>query len=83
MKLHIEKLEQNAPIYNHNTCQKLNLHAQFCRTNSLKKGVMNMGLKLYNKLRNKIREVEKIRQFKRELRSYLLQHIFYSVCHVK
>jgi hypothetical protein len=29
-----------------------------------KKGSMNTGTKLYNKLPNKIREVEKMRQFK-------------------
>jgi hypothetical protein len=56
IKLHIEKLKQNAAIHNHNTCQKLNLHVQFCRTNALKKGVMNMGIRLYNKLPNKIRK---------------------------
>jgi hypothetical protein len=41
--------------------------------------MMNMGIKLNNKIPNKIREVEKMRHFKRELRSYLLQHTFYSV----
>jgi hypothetical protein len=51
----------------------------FCRTNALKKGVMNMSIKLYNKLPNKIREVEKIKQFKRQPRSYLLQYAFYSI----
>jgi hypothetical protein len=61
MKLHIEKLEQNAAIHNHNTSQKLNIHVQFCRTNAPKKGVMNGGIKWYNKLPNKIREVEKVR----------------------
>jgi hypothetical protein len=64
IKLLIEKLEQNAAIHNCNTCQKLNLHVYFCRTNALKKGVMKMGIKLYNKLTNKIREVEEMRQFK-------------------
>jgi hypothetical protein len=49
---------------------------EFCRTNVFKKGVMNMGIKLYNKLSGKIREVEKIRQFKKEMRAYLLQHTF-------
>jgi hypothetical protein len=53
--------------------------------NAPKKGVMNEGIKWYNKLPNKIMEVEKVRQFKKELRSYLLEHTFYSVdeCHVK
>jgi hypothetical protein len=87
IKLHIEKLEQNTAIYNHNTRQKLNFHVQFCRKNALKKGVMNMGIKLYNNLPNKFKEVEKIRQYKRDLRSSLLRHTFYSVdeyiCHAK
>jgi hypothetical protein len=79
IKLHIEKPEQNTAIHNHNTHQKLILHVQFCKINALKKGVINMGIKSYNHLPNKTREVEKMRQFKRELRSYLLQHKFYSV----
>jgi hypothetical protein len=71
-------LDQNSAVHNHNTCQKLNLHVQFCRTNVVKNGVMNMGIRLYNRIPNKIREVEKMRQFKRVLRSYLVQHMFYS-----
>jgi hypothetical protein len=42
-------------------------------------GVMNMGIRLYNKVPNKIREVGKMRQFKRVFRSYLVQQLFYSV----
>jgi hypothetical protein len=38
-----------------------------------------MGIRLYNKIPNKIREVGKMRQFKRVFRSYLVQHVFYSV----
>jgi hypothetical protein len=37
----------------------------------LKKGVTNMRMKLYNKFPNKIKDVEKMRQVKSELRSYL------------
>jgi hypothetical protein len=47
--------------------------------NAFKKGVRSMGIKLYNKISNKILEIIKMRQFKRELRSYLLQNTFYSV----
>jgi hypothetical protein len=67
------------PVHNHNTRQKLYLHVQFCRTNVFKNGVMNMGIRLYYKILNKIKEVGKMRQFKRVFRSYLVQHIFYSV----
>jgi sulfur relay (sulfurtransferase) complex TusBCD TusD component (DsrE family) len=75
-KLHIEKLEQNAAVHNHNMRQKLNLHVQVCRTNALKKGVMNRGIKLYSHLPNIIREAEKIMQFKRAemlpIKTYIL-----------
>jgi hypothetical protein len=55
--LHFGELDQNIAVHNYNTRQKLNLHVQFCRTNVSKNGVMNMGIKLYNKIPNKIREV--------------------------
>jgi hypothetical protein len=79
IKSHFGELGQNIAVHNHNTCQKLNLHVQFCRTIVSKNGVMNMGIRLYNKIPNKIREVGKMRQFKRVFRSYLVQHVFYSV----
>jgi hypothetical protein len=72
-------LDQNIAVHNHNTRQNLNLHVQVCRTNFSKNGVMNMGVKLYNKIPNKISEVGKMRQFKRVFRSYLVQHVFYLV----
>jgi hypothetical protein len=72
IKLHLEKLEQNSTICNHDTQQKLNCRVQFCRTGAFKKGVMSTGFKLYIKCR----KVEKIWHFKREMRSYPLQHIF-------
>jgi hypothetical protein len=79
IKLHFGQMDQNSVVHNHNTRQKLNPHVQFCRTNVVKNGVMNMGIRLYNRIPNKIREVEKMRQVKRVLRSYLVQHMFYSV----
>jgi hypothetical protein len=59
--------------------QGLDLHVHFCRTTALKNCVMNLGIKLYNEIPIKIREVENLRLFKRVFRSYLLQHTFYSV----
>jgi hypothetical protein len=37
----------------------LKLHVEFCRANAFRKGVINMGIKLYNRLPNKIKEVGK------------------------
>jgi hypothetical protein len=39
---------------------------------------MNMGIRLYNKITNKIREVGKMRQFKRAFRSYLVQYVLFD-----
>jgi hypothetical protein len=39
----------------------------------------DVGMKLCNKIPSNIKEPEKNKFFKRELRFFLLQHIFYSV----
>jgi hypothetical protein len=46
IKSHFGELDQNIVGHNHNTCQNLNLHVQFCRTNVSKNGVMNMGIRI-------------------------------------
>jgi len=38
-----------------------------------------MGSKLYNKLPDYIKEIESYKTFRKELKSFLLQHAFYSV----
>lgn len=58
---------------------KSDLRVQFCKTNFLKNRGANVGIKLYNKLPNKLKKLEKIQKFKRKLKYFLLQHIFYSV----
>ncbi|KDR10043.1 hypothetical protein L798_00309 [Zootermopsis nevadensis] len=65
-------IERRCPI-------KLDFRVQFRRTNILKKRAVNIGIKLYTKLPIQIRKVEKIRTYKNELASYLLQRTIYSV----
>jgi hypothetical protein len=77
IKSHFGEWDQNRIIHNHNTRQKLNLHVQFCRTNVMKNSVMNMGIRLYNRIPNKIREIEKMSQFKRVLRSLKMYDVSY------
>ena len=38
-----------------------------------------MGSKVYNKLPGYIKEIDSYKAFKKELRSFLLPHTFYSV----
>jgi len=74
----MEKMKYNE-VHDHCTCQKSDLHIQFCRTTLFKNSRANVGVKLYNKLPNTIKRLEKIEEFKRRLKYFLLQHIFYSV----
>jgi hypothetical protein len=69
----------NEEVHDHCTHQKSDLHIQFCRTTLLKNSSGNVGIKLFNKLPETIKRLEKIQEFKRRLKYYLLQHIFYSV----
>jgi hypothetical protein len=60
-------------------CHTSGLHVKFCRTTLLRNNVANVGIKSYNKLPNKLKKLEKMEEFKRKLKYFLLQHIFYSV----
>ena len=72
-------MKYNEELHDHCTSQKSDLHTQFCRTTLFKNSSVNVGIKLYNKLPNTINRLEKIQEFKRILKYFLLQHIFYSV----
>jgi hypothetical protein len=79
VKSNMEKMKYNAEVHDHCTCQKSDLHTQFCRTTLFKKSSANVGIKLYNKLPNTIKRLNKIQEFKRRLKYILLLHTFYSV----
>jgi len=72
-------MKYNEEIHDHCTRQKSDLHIQFCRTTLLKNSSTNVGTKLYNKLPNTIKTLEKLQEFKRRLKYFLLQYISYSV----
>jgi len=48
--------------------------SQFCRI-ILRNSVAYLGIKLYNKLPNKLKKLEEIQEFKRKPKFVLLQHI--------
>ena len=75
----MEKMKYNGEMHAHCTRQKSDLHTQFCRIILLKNSGANVGIKLYNKLPNTIKGLDKIQEFKRRLKYFLLQHIFRSV----
>jgi hypothetical protein len=54
-------------------------HTQFCGTTLYKSSWENAGIKLFNKLPNTLKKIERPQEFKRRLRYFLMQHVFYSV----
>ena len=79
IKSNMEKMKYNREIHDHCTCQKSDLHTQFCRTTLLKNNSTNIGIKLYKKLPNTIKRLDKKQEFKRKLKYFLMLHTFYSV----
>jgi len=75
----MEKMKYNEEVHDHCTRQISDLHTQFCRTTLFKNSSANVGIKLYNKSSNTINRLDKIQEFKRKFKYFLLQHIFYSV----
>jgi hypothetical protein len=50
----------NEDVHAHFTRQKSDFHVQYCRTTPSKNSSVNMGVKLYNKLPNEIKKLEKL-----------------------
>jgi len=75
----MEKMKYNREIHDHCTCQKSDLHTQFCRPTLFINNSANMGIKLYNKLPYAIKKLDKMQEFKIRLKYFLMQHTFYSV----
>jgi hypothetical protein len=62
----MDKMKCNEEVHDYCTRQKKDLHVQFCRTTLFKNSSVNVGIKLYNKLPNTIKELKKIREFKKK-----------------
>jgi hypothetical protein len=60
VKSNLEKMKYNKEVHHHCTHQKSDLHTQFWKTTLFKNSSANAGIKLYNKLLNRIKILEKI-----------------------
>jgi hypothetical protein len=59
---------------------KMDKHIQSYNTEIYKKkSAINMGTKVYNKLPGYIKETDSYKAFRKEFKSFLLLHTFYSV----
>jgi hypothetical protein len=69
----------NSNIHAHNRRRKMDIDIQSYKTDLYKRSVINLGTKLYIKLPSYIKEIDSYKTFKKELKSILLLHSFYSV----
>jgi hypothetical protein len=72
IKLNNEGLKQHLAIHYHKTRHRLDFQTQFCRTDIFKKSVNNWGTKLCNKLPNYLRNLENLKLFKKQLKSFFI-----------
>jgi hypothetical protein len=79
IRKHHQIVEIISNIYTYNTQRKMDIHIQSYSTDLYKRSVINMGTKLYNKLPSYIKEIDSYKTFRKKLKSFLLQHTFYSV----
>lgn len=69
----------NRDVHHHNTRIKDHLHAPACTLQVTSTGIYNLGLKIFNKLPAHCREITSLKTFKFEVKTFLLQHTFYSI----
>ena len=63
----------------HNTRGSQHLHIIACKINLQKKSVINMGIRLYNKLPKYIQQEERYKSYKRKMKGFLIDNAFYSL----
>jgi len=78
LRRHHQFVQLNSNVHTYNTRTERDIHIQSYNTDLYKRSVVNMGSKVYNKLPNYLKETESYKIFRKELKSFLLQHVFYS-----
>jgi hypothetical protein len=78
LRRHHQFVELNSNVHAYNT-RRTDIHIQSYKADLYKRSVINMGSKLYNKLPDNIKEIESYKTFRKQLKSFLLRHAFYSV----
>ena len=72
-------VQKNEQIYDHNTRRNKDLYIKPCSTNLYKKSVINMAIRIHNKVPNNIKKTEENKPYKRKVRAFLTERAFYSL----
>jgi len=65
-------------VYEYDIRRKCDFHVLRCNTLLFERSVINVGIRMYNKMPTKIKQLESFRDFKQRLKFFLLDH-FYSL----
>jgi hypothetical protein len=79
LKKYQGNVKQNLEIHDHNTKKEHDLHTQHCNTVFYQKSVVNMGIKLFNKLPIQIKQLDNYKSFKKEVKTFLVHNSFYAI----
>jgi hypothetical protein len=79
LKRYQGNVKQNLEVHDHNTRKKHDLHTQHSNTILYQKSVINMGIKLFNKLPIQIKQLDNHKRFKREVKTFLVYSSFYTI----
>jgi len=79
LKTYKWNLKHNSEIHVHNSRRKQDLHIQQCNTVMYQKSVINMCIKLFNKLPMQIKQVHKYKSFKKEVKTFPVHNAFYTI----
>jgi len=79
LRRHHQFGELNSNVHAYNIRRKRDIHIQSYKTDLYNRSVINMGSKPYNKLPDYIKEIESYKTSRKQLKSFLLRHTFYSV----
>ena len=55
------------------------MHTRYCNTVLYRNSVTNMNIKLFNKFPIQIKQLGNHKGFKREVKTFLLHHSFYTI----
>jgi hypothetical protein len=79
IKGHLKDFTLNSDVHCYSTRRRYDIHVPYVRTKKSAMGPSNMGLHLYNKLPNVIKQTKSIVKFKRILKTFFLSKLYYSV----
>jgi hypothetical protein len=72
-------LKHNCEIHEYNTINKYDLHTQSRNTSLFQNSVLHMGIRLYKCLPLKIKKLDNFNQFRKDVKSTLLNNLFYTL----